>query len=187
MPLHSYFVLSAFILLGVSLIVIVLVSKNEDSKFLGTPTIDKFLFISGKIALFISWGLFMNKALFPKSGYIPVPAFLSWGATLLLWIGTGIVIAAFYSLGESLKVGLPIEETKLKTHGIYRFSRNPLYAGVCLINIASCLYFPDLVNIVFTIFGLYIHHQIVIGEEKFLESRFGSAWEEYHDKVRRYV
>ena len=187
MYLHSYFVLLAFITSGLVLLIKAIALRRDGFELLGKPTIDKFYFYSGKIAIFTSWALFIVKAILPKIGYIHVPLYLSWIATILLWIGTIIVSLAFIDLGRSLKVGLPQQETMLKTNGIYRFSRNPLYAGVHLIAIGSCIYFPDLINVSCTIYGIYIHHKIIGGEELFLSRRFGKDWDNYQSRVRRYI
>jgi protein-S-isoprenylcysteine O-methyltransferase Ste14 len=187
MPLHSYFVLLAFCISGSVLIIQGISLRHQGNELFGKPTIEKFYFYTGKIAIFTSWAMFIVKAIVPTVGYIHVPLYLSWAATGLLWIGVLVVSFAFVDLGRSLKVGLPQEETELKTHGIYQFSRNPLYVGVHLIAISSCLYFPDLINVSFTIYGIYIHHKIIKGEEIFLSRRFGNAWENYSAHVRRYI
>jgi protein-S-isoprenylcysteine O-methyltransferase Ste14 len=183
MPLHSYFAILAFILCGIQAVTL----SRDGSDLLGKPTIEKFYFYTSKIAIFTSWTLFLVKAILPKLGYIHVPVYLSWIATVLLWIGSIVVSVAFIDLGRSLKVGLPQQETMLKTRGIYRFSRNPIYSGVHLIAIASCLYFPDLINVSCTIYGIYIHHKIIKGEEHFLARRFGKEWDNYCTRVRRYL
>jgi protein-S-isoprenylcysteine O-methyltransferase Ste14 len=187
MPLHSYFVLVAFIMLGVVLILQVAGLKRDGSEFIGKPSIDRYYFYSGKIAIFTTWGLFILKAVIPKLGYINFPVHVSWIATGILWAGAVAVALALVSLGRSLKVGLPDMETTLKTKGIYSMSRNPLYTGIYLISIASCLYFPDLISFSFLLYGIYIHHQIIRREENFLAGRFGSSWDEYSSRVRRYI
>jgi len=179
-------VLSLFTILGIILFLRILRLQKEHINFLGTPTIDKFLFFSGKITLFTNWGLCIYKAISPESGYVVVPYYVSWIATVLLLAGTLIAILSFIKLGRSLKVGLPSEDTKLETKGIYQYSRNPLYLGIDLITIGSCLYFPDLINVSFGLFSIYIHHLIILGEEKFLNKRFGSAWMNYRENTRRY-
>jgi protein-S-isoprenylcysteine O-methyltransferase Ste14 len=186
MQAHSYIVLALFSILGIALLSVVVFRKKDQFRFLGTPPIDKFLFLSGKITLFTNWGFFLFKALSPKSGYITVPQWLSWGAVGLLSIGSALMIIALFELGSSLRVGLPREATCLKTSGIYRFSRNPLYLGVYLITLASCLYIPDLVNVTFGLYGMYIHHMIAKSEEQFLTQRFGEEWKRYCSKTRRY-
>jgi protein-S-isoprenylcysteine O-methyltransferase Ste14 len=187
MPLNSYLVLLAFFMSGMILLLWGFFLRREGNDLVGIPAIEKFYFITGKVAIFASWALFIMKAIFPNIGYILVPTYLTSIATGLLWIGTIIFAFAFINLGRSLKVGLPKQETTLKTHGIYKFSRNPLYVGVHLIAIASCLYFPDLINVSFTIYGIYIHHKIIKGEERFLSRRFGTEWDDYCAHVRRYI
>ena len=187
MPVHSYFVLLAFTLLGIMLILQVAGLKRDGLKFMGTPSIDKYYFYSGKVALFTSWALFIIKAIIPKLGYINLPVHVSWIATGLLWAGACIVAFALAGLGRSLKMGLPEMETTLQTKGIYRFSRNPLYAGIYMISIASCLYFPDLISASFVLYGIFIHHRIIREEEIFLAQRFGMEWVNYSAKVGRYL
>jgi len=187
MPIYSIIILASFSLLGISLLILGFLLRNKSKSFFGKPAIESIYFYSGKFAIFTSWILFMVKAIFPKIGYIEVPPALSWIATVIMCSGSAIMICSFFSLGSSLKVGIPEEETALKTKGLYRFSRNPLYLGVFLINIASCLFFPDLLNIACSIYGLIIHHRITLGEEKFLENRFGEEWRKYTLRVRRYL
>jgi protein-S-isoprenylcysteine O-methyltransferase Ste14 len=187
MQTHGFIVLASFSILIISLFILGFLLRNKTRNFLGKPTIDNVYFYSGKLGIFSSWTLFMLKAIFPKIGYIDVPPFLSWAGTILMCIGSLIMIISFYGLGTSLKVGIPDEDTILKTKGIYRFSRNPLYFGVFLITIASCLYFPDLLNIALSLYGIIMHHKITLGEEKFLENRFGDNWKTYKSSVRRYI
>jgi protein-S-isoprenylcysteine O-methyltransferase Ste14 len=187
MPLHSYFVLVAFTLLGLVFIFQVTGLRRYGSEFMGKPSIDKYYFFSGKVTLYTTWALFMLKAVIPKLGYIHFPVHVSWIATGMLWAGAFTVAFAIVGLGMSLKMGLPEAETTLQTRGIYRFSRNPQYTGILLISIASSLYFPDLINASFAIYSIYIHHQIIKSEELFLAQRFGTEWENYSAKVRRYL
>ena len=56
-----------------------------------------------------------------------------------------------------------------------------------MICIASILYFPDPANIVLAVYGMIIHYRITLGEEKFLEQRFGKEWDDYKRTVRRYL
>jgi len=187
MQIHSMIVLGSFSMMGLSLFLLVFSMRSKSRSFLGKPTIDHFYFYTGKISLFTSWILLLLKAIFPKIGYIKVPELLSWTAAFIVLAGSLLMILSFFALGISLKVGVPDEETILKTKGIYSISRNPLYLGVFMISIASCLYFPDLINIACAIYGMIIHHRITLGEEIFLENRFGENWIDYKSKVRRYL
>jgi len=184
---HRYFVLMAFIILIIAAFLQVLQLRQEGVHFLGKPTIGKYIFFTAKVALVISFGLFIMKAISPQTGYVTVPEFLDWIAVGLLWFGVFIILQAIHTLGHSLKIGLPDSETELKTTGVYHYSRNPMYTGAFIIGIASCLYCPDLINITFTLFGIYTHHRIIVQEEQFLSSRFGKDWEQYKNKVKRYL
>ncbi len=187
MPLHSYFVLVAFA--GLLLVFLIQVArlKKIGLDIKGTPTIDRFYFYTGKIAIFTTWGLFIVKAHSPCIGYINLPESVSWIAVGVLYAGVLILSVGLVHLGKSLKVGIPTHKTTLQTKGLYRISRNPIYVGVHLIAFASCLYFPDLVNIVFTVYGIYIHHKIIGEEERFLWERFGKDWLVYSARVSRYL
>jgi len=185
--MHRYFVFAGFSLLGILFLLMILIYHKKGFHLIGTPSIEKFYFFSGKFALFTPWGLFLFKAISPKSGYIMVPQWMSWAAVGFLWTGSLILLLAMYTLRESLRIGLPQGETNLKTRGIYHYSRNPIYAGAFLISFGSCLYFPDLVNIFFILYGFYMHHRIILSEEKFLEEKFKAEWKEYRLDVRRYL
>jgi protein-S-isoprenylcysteine O-methyltransferase Ste14 len=187
MPGHSYLVLGAFTFLLLVFVLQIIRLRNSGSEFLGTPTIEKRYFYSGKTAIFSTWALFIVKALNPMLGFIYLPDLLSWTAAGILCCGILILAISFFNLGKALKVGLPGQETSLQTHGLYRLSRNPLYVGVYIISVASCIYFPDLINIFFTIYGIYIHHMIIRQEERFLAGRFGADWLVYSARVRRYL
>jgi len=184
--IQRYLIFAAFLLPIAAVALQFFINKEKKSSYLGKPTLDPFNFYTGKLTLFIPWVLFMIKASYPGIGYLSVPLFLAWAAVGLLWAGTLILTIALIQLGNSVAVGLPKEVTGLKTHGLYRFSRNPIYIGVFMMSIASVIYFPDLINAAFVLYGIYQHHQIILGEEKFLSERFGLEWEDYRKTVRRY-
>jgi protein-S-isoprenylcysteine O-methyltransferase Ste14 len=187
MPLHSYFVLIAFTFLLFVFVLQFIRLRNSTAEFFGQPTIEKLHFYSAKIAIFTTWALFILKAISPRLGYIDVPPGFSWTAVVLLYIGVILFSLSLFNLGKALKVGLPGQDTKLQTRGMYRLSRNPLYLGVHVIAIGSCIYFPDLINVSFTIYGIFMHHRIIKEEERFLAERFGKEWMLYSTKVSRYL
>ena len=187
MPLHSYFVLGAFIFLGVILLTRFFFLLRNNYDFIGIPTIEKRYFYAGKVAIFSTWILFIFKSFLPKLGYIDHPDYISWIAVIILWAGAIFFAGGLIHLGIALKLGLPGSETKLITNGIYQISRNPVYFGMYLISAASCIYFPDLINLSFALYGIYMHHKIIRGEEVFLARRFGTDWIIYSARVSRYL
>ncbi|MEI6764546.1 MAG: isoprenylcysteine carboxylmethyltransferase family protein [Bacteroidota bacterium] len=185
--MHRYFVLSSFIVLGIAFLGVLISHRMRGHEFMGKPPLRKSLFILGKICVFGSWLFFLLKAVFPSIGYIPVPEFLSWTATAVLIPAILIFVISFFQLGTALKMGLPNESTTLRTSGLYRFSRNPIYAAVFMMFFASLMYFPDPLNFCLAIIGTIIHYRTTLSEEKFLLQRFGSEWTMYTSRTRRYL
>jgi protein-S-isoprenylcysteine O-methyltransferase Ste14 len=105
----------------------------------------------------------------------------------MLCVGTIVLLLSFYDLGSSLRYGLPEKDTRLKTSGLYRFSRHPLYLAVFIVTLASIIFFPDILNIFIGLYCIAIHYRMISAEEKFLTKRFGMEWEEYKKKVRRFL
>ena len=90
------------------------------------------------------------------------------------------------------KVGTPIHTsatpTALVETGPFRFTRNPMYlfgatayAGLALLlmQLWSLVLLPAVIAAT--------HYGVVLREEAFLERRFGSAYEQYQSRVRRWL
>ena len=114
-------------------------------------------------------------------------AFLQTVGIILAAAGLLLVILGLSHLGRSASVGLPEEMTRLKTEGVYRLTRNPMYLGGFIICLGSCLYALHLLNILFAAVAIGIHHAIVLKEERFLAERFGQEWLDYIRRVPRYL
>ncbi|MFC2137024.1 methyltransferase family protein, partial [Bacteroidota bacterium] len=112
---------------------------------------------------------------------------LSWISVLVIFLGLLILIIAFLSLGRYTKFGLPSEKTELITKGIYKLSRHPMYLGLFLLTIGSALYLSHWLIIVLSLETIFLHHKIVIAEEEFLALSFKEKWDEYKNKVNRYI
>ena len=162
--------------------------KIEGRDFMGLPPVAKPLFIAGKTASFLNWSLFAYRALtIDKTSAFSVHPSLSWVGSAFLCAAVILVYASFISLGGSNRLGLPGEKTAFRTGGIYRISRNPMYLGFGLISCASALYYPNPVNIVLALLSIYVHHAILLSEEKFLAERFPGKWEDYKKHIPRYL
>jgi protein-S-isoprenylcysteine O-methyltransferase Ste14 len=186
MRISSLIILTSFTIMGFYLVYLGMILRRKGFKPLGSPTIHPFFFYFGKVALFTSWGYLIVNAILVMSR-IPSPDLLyPVPSAVLVVVGSLFLIIAFRDLGDSLRVGLPGEETTLKTTGIYRLSRNPIYFGVDLVAIASVLYIPVIINILCAAVGIVVHHLIILSEEKFLEGRFREDWINYKQRTRRY-
>jgi protein-S-isoprenylcysteine O-methyltransferase Ste14 len=177
----------AFIVMGIGYTITIIRLIIREGSLWGNPSINPFLFYSGKITMFICWGLALMKAIFPSFGWVDVPLWMSWLGACMLCIATVVLLLSFYGLGSSLRYGLPEKDTELKTSGLYRFSRHPMYLGVFMVTLSSIIFFPNILNIFIGLYCITMHCLMISGEEKFLAEKFGNEWEVYKNKVRRFL
>lgn len=156
-------------------------------KVTGKPTVHPVLFVGGKMAGYFTW-IILILSLAGVSG-LRQNAGLVFDYATYVALGVGVVIILFssFTLGRSISIGLPTQDTVLQTRGIYRFSRNPMYAGVHLVTLAAMLITLKWWVILPGLFSFYTYHRIILGEEKFLEGRFGPDYLQYKHKIRRYI
>ena len=98
-----------------------------------------------------------------------------------------LVVPAYLSMGVITDIGLPIGKHELRTEGIYRISRNPVYSSFIFLNAATFLYLPSILLLVVMIYCMIVHHFIIFGEDKFLENEFGDEYQRYKMKIPRYL
>ncbi len=186
MDIRAKLVIIAFLILGLIFSIQYFGLLLAKIKITGRPTIIPIHFVFAKLSLVITWFLFCSKAIVPDMGYATSTITIEWIGVSLLYAGVVIMALGMHEMGISLRIGLPASRSSLKTKGIFRLTRNPLYIGTYFISVGSCLYFPDLVNIAFTIYGIAAHHFIILNEEKFLLQQYGESYENYTRKVNRY-
>jgi protein-S-isoprenylcysteine O-methyltransferase Ste14 len=154
---------------------------------IGKSTIHPILFYSGKIAGYIIWILF----LLAISGYDILKGsshiYLLYASYFTTLIALIIIILSSLSLGKSIRLGLPVENTNLKTRGIYKLSRNPMYVGFNFLTISGMIYFLNPIIILLGLYSIVIYHLIILGEERFLSKKFGEEFSKYMMKTRRYL
>ncbi len=108
--------------------------------------------------------------------------------SLGLWVsGWGLLFAGRFGLGSSFRVGCPEEETKLRTGGIFRFSRNPMYLGLDATLLAAALYTLNPLILLVGAGIAAVHHRIILAEEECLRKMFGREYEAYCGRVGRYL
>ncbi|ADM08971.1 hypothetical protein PB2503_04482 [Parvularcula bermudensis HTCC2503] len=78
--------------------------------------------------------------------------------------------------------------SQLVVTGIYRFTRNPMYLGLALLLVAYAVALGDIWTILFVpVFVVIITYGQIKPEERVLAERFGGAYRDYTEKVRRWV
>lgn len=83
----------------------------------------------------------------------------------------------------------PLDPTKnLVTHGLYRYSRNPMYVGAILLLIGEAIFYMSWVLVVYAgIVFLAFHFFILLHEEPRLKRAFPDEYDEYRKKVGRWI
>ena len=156
-------------------------------ELIGRTTINPIIFYTGKISGYITW-IILSLMLFDINLIERKLVFYNnYASVLLLFAGLFFTVISLVNLGKSTRLGLPSDDTTLKTTGIYKISRNPMYVGFDLITIASIVFTLHWLVIILGIYSLITYHLIIKGEEAFMIKRFSSEYEKYQLKVRRYL
>ena len=164
-----------------------LLQRLRGKKRLGEFPIRPLSFVIGKLSMGISWGLLFMQAAGMQLTRFPIPVALEYVSAVLLLLGIAFVIPAFLLLGSDSRFGVSDDLGGLRTTGVYRVSRNPMYLGFYLVTLASLVSVPHPVNIGCGLVGIYVHHRIVLAEERFLLKEHGASYEAYRRQVRRYI
>lgn len=100
--------------------------------------------------------------------------------TLSLW-AAGVMKAS----GTNLRPDRPA--LKIVRSGPYRFTRNPMYLSLCLLQLALGFFLNGWIPIFFTFpLALIFHFAVILREERYLESKFGEEYLSLKRQVRRW-
>ncbi len=132
------------------------------------------------------WAL---RRFFPEEGlFIPGRRAIYW--TLL---GLGLLIPMlgifeFRRVRTTVNPMKPASASSLVTHGIYRWTRNPMYVGDVLLLLAVVVFFSNPLGLAgVVLFVLWMDLLQIPAEERALRERFGEAYEAYCARVRRWL
>lgn len=76
----------------------------------------------------------------------------------------------------------------LVTHGMYRFTRNPMYIAVLLVTAGWSIGAGSPLLAGYTVcLGLGFHLRIILAEEPRLKNKFGPEWNSYRKNVNRWI
>lgn len=114
-----------------------------------------------------------------------------WIALALWLVGVMLIasgIATFIAARTTANPFTPDQSSSLVTHGVYRFSRNPMYAGFLLLLAAWNVYLENsLPLLLLPLFVWYLNRFQIIPEEKVLLTKFGEDYADYLKTVRRWL
>lgn len=121
---------------------------------------------------------------------LPVEGGLRWGvAGVLVALGLGLMAVAmglFRSTDQDPKPWVSTPE--IISTGIYRYTRNPMYLGMGLLQAGFGVLLANAWVVVLVPVTWWTIYQIAIRhEEAYLERKFGSTYTDYKDSVRRWL
>ncbi len=153
----------------------------------GSAPIHRGVFYASKYSILVLWGAMVVQSWGVSLSFIEIPPLLRAGALGLWSFGFLLMYLGRFRLGDSFRLGTAKESTVLRTNGLFRLSRNPMYVGVFATIAASSLYTLNPVVILLGVFVTAVHHVIVLAEEDHLRTVFGREYAEYCSRVGRYV
>jgi protein-S-isoprenylcysteine O-methyltransferase Ste14 len=103
--------------------------------------------------------------------------------------GIGLALSAFglfQKSGQDLRPWMPSPSLVLR--GPYRFTRNPMYVGMFLLQIGVGFLNGNLWVVLLAVATLMVvHYAAVLPEEAYLEHKFGDDYRQLKKRVRRYL
>ena len=154
--------------------------RDASSRFVWPPVI---YLVTALICGAIS---FVSNLRFVPGG-LELPA-IGLGASLIA-LGLAVAIAAkrrFTSAGTAVRPTQPT--TAIVADGIYRYTRNPMYAGMTLILFGLGLMLNQLWFLLAVPLAMTaVTYLAIKREETYLERKFGAEYLAYKKKVRRWV
>ena len=114
-----------------------------------------------------------------------------WFAIGIAFVGLLLMFMAAQTLRRARTTLLPFKPSQTRAlvmHGIFGFSRNPIYLGDALLLLAWVLWLGAALNLLwFGLFILYMTKVQIAAEEQALQNKFGAAYQEYCQAVRRWL
>ena len=109
-------------------------------------------------------------------------AMMTTGIAIYLWC---VYDFATFGRGTPAPIDAP---KKLVVHGLYRFTRNPMYVGVLTTILGWAVFYRAPVLVAYALaLGLMFHAFIALYEEPHLGEIFGAEYAEYRERVPRWL
>ena len=109
------------------------------------------------------------------------------GALLaLVMLLSGFCIREYHKAGTEVRADRP--DTALITSGPYRYTRNPLYLCLTLVQLGVAMYLNNAWILGMTVTSVVaISGYAIRREERYLEQVFGQDYRDYRQRVRRWI
>jgi protein-S-isoprenylcysteine O-methyltransferase Ste14 len=125
------------------------------------------------------------------AGHEPInePRFLRGIGSLLALVGIALTIAAQLSMRDSWRIGVDASErTELRTSGMFRLVRNPIFTAMAITASGMLLMVPTAVSLVGLVALIVaLHLQVRVVEEPYLLRTHGESYENYRSAAGRFL
>ncbi|HET9741756.1 MAG TPA: isoprenylcysteine carboxylmethyltransferase family protein [Terriglobales bacterium] len=113
---------------------------------------------------------------------------VEWIGVAFCVAGLSLLLSSLISFGSSFRVGIDTSRPdKLITTGVFKYSRNPIYAAFAFVLVGEFLVFLNWILLVYVVAGFWLLHRQVLREEEYLTSHYGEEYAQYRRRVRRYL
>jgi protein-S-isoprenylcysteine O-methyltransferase Ste14 len=118
----------------------------------------------------------------------PEPFALILGIICML-VGPSLAVPALLTMRAAGTHANPAKPALLIVRGgPYRFTRNPMYLALCLVQAGIGFLLNDWITLLFVVpLALVLHFGVILPEEKYLEAKFGEQYLALKRKVRRWI
>ena len=110
-------------------------------------------------------------------------------AIVLIILAPTLALSALRTMKAAGTNVQPSEPTlTIVRRGPFRFTRNPMYLALCLVQIALGFFLNDWITLLFVVpLALISHYGVVLREERYLTAKFGEPYLQYKRGVRRWI
>ena len=122
------------------------------------------------------------------------PPIMSYSACLVCGIVLVILapILALWALVTMKAAGTNVAPAKpaltIVRGGPFRFTRNPMYLALCLLQVALGFFLNDWITLLFVVpLALILHYGVILREERYLTTKFGEPYLQLKRQVRRWL
>ena len=140
------------------------------------------------IVTLIFVGLIYGSTSYVAADFFPYQNLIALGVLLIGLSFMILGVREFKKLQTTVNPLDPGAATSLATSGVFGITRNPMYLGMSFILLATSIYHGAWLGLpLITLFMTYITVFQIRPEEKAMQELFGTAFDEYLGKVRRWI
>jgi protein-S-isoprenylcysteine O-methyltransferase Ste14 len=111
-----------------------------------------------------------------------------WGVPLLVWGYLQYKLVGGYRLPRAGGTpGMDVPPERIISHGVYGFTRNPMYLGHLIFLLGVTLTFWSWFGLIVLVGRAYWFHRRSLGDEERLEQIFGTEYTAYRARVKRWI